>query len=194
METAANSSLDTEFYVQTAILVLTLVAIVVGPIAAVIVSRIGEERRRKVDARVQVFRALMKTRSVRMNVDHVWALNLIDIEFYGVPRVIDRYRAYVRSLNMKAPTDKEGSERFYEDQADLYADLLHAIGAELGYAFDKRDLDRSGYAPVGWVNDEDLQRRNASLLNDVLQGRRALPIANLSAPLNSPFPPSPKAE
>lgn len=193
MEYSVNSPLDIAFYVQTAILILTLVAIVVGPIAAVVVSRIGEERRRKVDARVQVFRALMKTRSVRMNVDHVWALNLIDIEFYGVPKVIERYRSYVRSLNMKAPMDEESSSRFYEDQADLYADLLHSIGAELGYAFDKRDLDRSGYAPVGWINDEDLQRRNASLLNDVLQGKRALPIANLSAPLNSPFPPSPNA-
>ncbi|WP_417488995.1 DUF6680 family protein [Maricaulis sp.] len=190
-ESATTVALGAEFWVNTALLVLTLFAIIVGPIAAVLVSRSGEQRRQKAEARLEVFRALMKTRSVRMNADHVWALNLIELEFYQFDDVIKKYRAYIRHLNSPTPEEADQQERYFSERSDLYSDLLQAVGMALGYHFDKRDLDRSGYAPVGWLNDEDLQRNNARLINEMLLGRRAIPIAHLSAPIDSPFPPAP---
>lgn len=196
MTEAQAPTLDLAFWINTGILILTLVAIVLGPIAAVIVSRMGEDRRRRRNSQLEIFRALMKTRRVRINAEHVWALNLIELEFYGKDSIIQAYRSYMKTLNSPYPKETgDGLETaFFDEQSDLYNELLQLIGKELGYQLDKRDLDKTGYAPVGWQNDEELQRRNAVLFNEILQGRRALPIAPLAAPINSPFPPPPKGQ
>ena len=63
------------------ILSLTIIAIVAGPIIAVWMTRRADERRQAYFRRLEVYRNLMLTRSVRIAPDHVRALNLVPVEF-----------------------------------------------------------------------------------------------------------------
>jgi hypothetical protein len=60
---------------------LTVLAIVIGPIAAVAITRWLNDRRDQRNRRMDIFRTLMRTRRSPMSPDHVGALNLIEIEF-----------------------------------------------------------------------------------------------------------------
>ena len=134
------------------VLVLTIVAIVYGPIKAVQITRKRDEEREDRNRKLAVFRTLMQTRRSRTNQDHVGALNLIELEFYEVEPVRTAYRAYIRHLGSPLPaTDQQ--PRYFEERDDLYADLLQTMGTALSYVFDKRELMRQAYIPVLWEDD-----------------------------------------
>ncbi|HMS95447.1 MAG TPA: hypothetical protein PKA03_09550 [Tabrizicola sp.] len=172
--------------------IATLVAIVLGPIVAVIVTRVldgkSERRRRKID----VFRNLMQTRGIRLDPVHVAALNILEIEFYNEPEVRRAYADYIAHLSAPMPNVSE-QDRFFEQRSDLFMSLLHKMGDALKFRFDKRDLERLSYVPQGWDTDHSLQRKNAALLSQILSGERAIPVTNIiSGP--SPFPDPPQVE
>jgi hypothetical protein len=172
--------------------IATLVAIVVGPIAAVIVTRVldgkSERRRRK----TEVFRSLMQTRGIRLDPVHVAALNILEIEFYNEPKVRHAYVQYISHLSAPMPSVSE-QDRFFQQRSDLFMNLLHEMGDALKFKFDKRDLERLSYVPQGWDADHSLQRKNAALLQQILSGERAIPITSIIAG-PSPFPDPPQVE
>lgn len=170
------------------VLLLTMIAIVYGPIKAVKITRKLDEERERLNRKLSVFRTLMQTRRARTNQDHAGALNLIEVQFYDIEPVRAAYRIYVRHLGSALPTPDQ-QDRYFEEREDLYADLLHAMGLSLGYTFDKRELMRLAYVPILWQDDFMLQRRNATLLAEVLEGARPLPISPFQPKRQSPFPP-----
>jgi predicted metalloendopeptidase len=62
---------------------ITIAAIIIGPILAVQAQKILEALRYKKQRRLTLFHTLMSTRATRLSNEHVAALNMIDIEFYG---------------------------------------------------------------------------------------------------------------
>lgn len=177
--------------IEVILAIVSIVAIVVGPIAAVAITRVIDTRREVKLRKLDVFRTLMKTRRERLAYDHVSALNLVELEFYGEQAVQNAYRKYIEHLGMKAPPVGQ-DERFFKTRSETFADLLKEIGKSLGYSFDKMDLERLGYSPVGWERDQALTRNNASMINDILSGRRGFPVAPFNASPASPFPPPPE--
>lgn len=172
--------------------IATLAAIVVGPILAVLVTRVldraGEKRRRK----FEVFKSLMQTRGLRLDPVHVAALNVVEIEYYNEKEVRDAFRAYVEHLSAPMPAVEE-QPRFFDQRSDLFMNVLSKMGSVLKLQFDKRDLERLSYVPQGWDNDQALQRRNMQLLGQVLGGERAIPVTSI-LPGPSPYPEPPKLE
>jgi hypothetical protein len=172
--------------------IATLIAIVVGPILAVAITRFID---RKVEARgrkLQLFRNLMQTRGLRIDPTHVAALNTVEIEFYGESQVVAAYKSYIEHLSAPMPTVDE-QVRFFEQRTDLFMNLLHKMGTALKYRFDKRDLERLSYVPQGWDAQNTLQQDNARKLNQLLSNERALPITNFLSS-NSPYPKPPEVE
>ena len=66
---------------MTTIEIVTIVALVTGPVLAVLIARWMEYRRTRYERRMDIFRTLMRTRRSRLFLDHVSALNLVEIEF-----------------------------------------------------------------------------------------------------------------
>jgi hypothetical protein len=95
--------------------IATIIALLVGPILAVWVTRRNDDRRLKQTRRMDVFRTLMRTRRVRLNPDHVGALNLVEIEFHGEASVIEAWKAYWNHLRMVAPAgmNQDQERQFY---------------------------------------------------------------------------------
>ncbi|WP_332700445.1 DUF6680 family protein [Devosia sp.] len=177
------------------ILVVTVAAIIAGPIAAVVVTRWGDGRRETRRRKSEILSALMKTRPMRLSFEHVAALNLIQLEFHGENEIQAAYGNYVAHLNQEMPKEGVALDKFVELRADLFIELLHSIGKHLGFGFDKRDLAKLSYGPVGWENDENSIRMLRSLSVDVLTGRQALSvIMRPSAAPSTMFPPPPEVQ
>jgi len=177
------------------ILALTLIAILVGPIAAVTVTRWGDERREKRKRKHDVLTTLMRTRPARLSYEHVGALNLIQLEFYDSPAVQTAYGRYIDILYQEAPQGDDAGKRFAEERSDRFIELLHQIAKDMSYAFDKKDLEKLSYGPQGWENDESSIRMLRAMSMDVLTGRQSLSVVMRPSATPGPmFPPPPEIQ
>ncbi|MGJ8605420.1 MAG: DUF6680 family protein [Marivita sp.] len=164
--------------------ILTLIAILAGPMLGVYLTRRIDLNREKSNRRYAVLSDLMKTRRARIDPIHVSALNLVELEFYGKNSILSPYKNYTDHLNSSWPTEPDALQRHMDKGDDLFSDLLSSIANEMGFKFDKRDLDRRGYLPVGLGNAHSNQMANAQLLREVLEGSRSLQVATVQ-PLDS---------
>jgi hypothetical protein len=154
---------------------VTIVAILVGPIAALYIQRrldLGREARNR---KLSVFKTLMSFRATGLAPVFVQALNLIDVEFDGGTKkekaVRDAWRELLDLLNnYKATPNAEEKSR------ELKANLLQAMGKCLGYEFDKVQVKKGAYYPEGLVNTEQEQHAVRKGILEVLQGKRRIPI------------------
>ncbi|SIQ06548.1 hypothetical protein SAMN05880582_101593 [Rhizobium sp. RU20A] len=171
---------------------INLIAIVVGPILAVGVDRFRQSRSDDYNRRIGIFRSLMRTRRLRLDPEHVGAINLIDLEFYGRPKVLTAFSSYMDHLSSPVPTTEQGSERFLDQRDDLLIKLLAEMGDDLGLKFDKHDLKKLSYGPIGWETEQGTQKQNMVYFNELLSGKRALPVTYMHQPPEAnPFPPPP---
>lgn len=161
---------------------IMIIAIILAPVIAVQVEKFLERKRNEKERKLDIFKTLMATRGRTLDLDHVEALNMIDLEFDGEKPVTDTWKAYLDHLiNIpKYPTtegktkeEKENEKNFHYSQMDAWgkdrenylAELLYVMGQSLGYKFDKIHIKRSIYSPQGHVDiDNDLQfLRKASI-------------------------------
>lgn len=174
------------------ILISTIAAIVLGPVLAVMVTRWGDDRRDTRRRKTDVLSTLMRTRPLRLSLEHVGALNLIQLEFYGVEAVQKSYSAYRAHLNREFPKDTAAQNLFNDERDDLFIELLHQIARHLNYGFDKRDLEKLSYGPQGWETDETTIRMLRAMSMDLLTGKQSLSVTMRNAPAPSDkFPPAP---
>lgn len=172
--------------------ILTLVAIVVGPIVAVLLTWLLNRKYRAHDRKLKIFRDLMQTRGIRVDPQHVAALNVIELEFYDKPLIRQSFKEYIDHLRTPIPNREADLEQLIGKRSELLMELLCKIGAEVGYRFDKMELDRRSYAPNVWEDDQWLQRRNAQLLSAILSGERPVPVMNFLTA--SPYPEPPEVD
>lgn len=180
--------------INTIVLIATIVAIYLGPIRAVTISRNNDELREARRRKLSIFSNLMKTRRAILDPLHVTSLNIVEVEFHGHTDIIKTYRAYLDYLNKPIPVNASSAETdsFFRERDDLLFDLIHAIGSQLGYSYDKRDLRKFSYAPQGWQNAEIEQQTFRRLIIELLSGRRPLPIKDfIASDANDKFPPPP---
>ena len=161
---------------------LMIIAVLSGPIAAVQVSEILARRKEARNRQLYIFRVLMATRATRLSAQHVEALNLIDIDFYGVKKIQDLWHEYLDSLSTKnLQTDALSAK-----QMDLFVDLMHEMAVFLGYEFDKVAVRNSAYYPVGHGKVEEELNTIRGKLVELLTDKSALPIK-----VRDQAPPSP---
>ena len=182
-------------WLNVLILIGTIIAIIVGPIAAVRITLRHDLRRELLRRKYETFHSLMKTRRVVLSAEHVTALNVIQTEFHDDERVIAAYKRYIDNLGVSAPTrgsDNEAVRKFLENRNDVFNEMMFEIGRHLGFSLDKRELAKYSYAPQGWVNIEAEQNALRQLALELLQGKRPLPVAPFQLhPSASKFPPPP---
>jgi hypothetical protein len=181
---------ELQFWINISVLIVTIVAVIYGPIKAVKIAREIEDRHSDRERKYLILSDLMRTRRARLDGVHIGALNLIELEFYKNEKVVHAYRSYARHLSTPFPQVEAEADAFVQQRDDLFTDLLFEVANALDYHFDKRDISRLGYFPEGVLRYQDSTNANAHLLREVLEGRRAIPISNLvSDPTLFPPPP-----
>jgi hypothetical protein len=175
--------------------IIMTVAVILGPIFAVQAQKTIEGLQEKRKQRMALFQTLMSTRAERLNRDHVKALNMIDIEFYGrmIPFIRTRYqtrseqdvthawKSYNSHLNQK--DEYESIDQWLKKSDELFTSMLYAIAQCLNYDYDKVQLQRDCYRPMAHGNLENTQLAILDGLDQVVNKGRPLPmyIANIPA-------------
>jgi hypothetical protein len=158
-----------------------------GPVFAVLVTRRIDDSRRVRDRRLDVFRSLMATRRAYLAADKVRALNLVEIEFYGVSAVEDAHREVMKHINTPQPLPEGWSDR----QRKLLTKLLSEMAKVLGYEIQQLDVLDGGYYPQGFADIELEQQALRRSLIEVLSGNRPLIVSPAGPTPPAPFPPPP---
>jgi hypothetical protein len=157
---------------------LTIAAILLGPVLAIQVNTYLEKRKDARRRREFVFKTLMATRANRVSVEHVQALNMIDIEFYG-KRAKDRavlvaWKAYHDVLGDRELGKNE--EIWANKRDEVFIDLLYRMAVSLGYDFDKTSIKNTSYSPTWHGTVEDELNRIRKGLATILSGEAAFPM------------------
>ncbi len=156
--------------------IISIIAVVVGPIIALSLQRYAENRREKRQARQYVFRTLMARRATPLNYEYVQALNLIDVIFNARSKKEEQVRTDWKILLDHLDKNKE-KPNFGDARVDLTSTLLADMGKCLGYSFDPVYLKRAAYSPQGHGDVEAEQTLLRKRLLEVLGGQRRVPIA-----------------
>lgn len=155
---------------------LTLFAILLSPLIAVQATAWLQRRRNDRDRRMHIFRTLMGTRAAGLDPNHVAALNMIDVEFYGKDRksraVVEACRVYLEHHNR----GNVAAEAWGDKRVDLLLDLLQKMGESLGYEMDRVSIRNTSYFPRGYGDQEYESRMIRKYFLDLLEGKRWLPI------------------
>jgi hypothetical protein len=167
---------------------LSILAILLSPLIALEVQRYIDIFRERRVRKKRIFETLMTTRRDDVSQYHVQALNMIDIDFYGIrllgknwrtkkeKNVLTAWKTYLDHLN--TPGDLTGAvlDNWVSKKDDLLADMLYEISIAVGYDFDKVYLKRSIYLPRAHGNqflDNEIIRHN---LAQILDGKKPLPM------------------
>jgi hypothetical protein len=156
---------------------LTIIAIVIGPLVAVQLTRWLDQKKEIRERKLDIFKTLMATRAYTISPAHVEALNRIDLEFLASSKrdkpVVDAWKAYLDLLgNRQIPPEQWGIRR-----VDLLVDLLHAMGKALDYDFDKTNIKNATYSPTahGRIETEQEQLRQSAI--KLLSGETPLQVS-----------------
>ena len=177
---------------MTAIEIINLAAIVIGPIAAVVIGLWLEDRREKKQRKLETFRMLMRTRMARLSGDHVAGLNIVELEFRDAPNVMAAWKHYMEHLDTPLPAQPDRVDAFLADRNNRFTKLLYEIGVSLGFRIEQLDILRGNYAPQAWANDEEQQRELRTMMVELLAGQRPLPVMPHNPnPAAGVYPPAP---
>jgi uncharacterized protein DUF6680 len=121
---------------------VTIAAIVLGPVLALLMQRVLDWIRRHEEARKRLYFTLMGTRALFTSNEHVQALNSIDVMFSKDQEIRDLWRKCLDHL----ATD-ENTPGWNDRLIDLRADLYQAIGNKVGFRYTTDYIKRGIYFP-----------------------------------------------
>ena len=187
---------------------LTIIAIIAGPVMAAQLTRewlakkdaqekeaaVRKERR---DRRLRVFETLMATRGAGLSLDHVRALNMIDLTFDGKEStdkcVLNAWKGYFDILHKFPHQDGSMNDGEWKMCVDIWrkqrddslAELLCRMANALGYDFfDNVHIKNNSYNPVAYDEMDDQWRLIRTGLIGLLHGHTSLPVCK-----GKPLPP-----
>ena len=133
--------------------ILNLVAIIVAPVAAVLIGQWLQNRANKRKDKLEIFKSLMIARN-NWSLESYRALNIIDIVFADDETVRARWKEYYDRLCVENPSDAELKKiKTSQDK------LLEAIAVSLGYK-DKITWEtiQNPYVPKGLIDAAQKQQ------------------------------------
>jgi len=160
---------------------LTILAILTAPIIALQIQKYIEDRKEIRERKMQIFRTLMATRATRLDVKHIEALNMIDIEFFKNKKITEAWKLLLDNFanypkDTKDPDYQAQINLCAKESDNLFVNLLYVMAETLNYTFDKVYLKRGVYIPKGQANimiDQEFMRH---AFVEVLLGKRSIPI------------------
>lgn len=121
--------------------IISIVAIFLGPVFAVMVGQYLQNRKKKYDAKINLFFTIMSYRYNPVHQDFVRALNLIDVIFQDNHKILDCWHKYHENLH------KTNEINLPMTVQRSFLDLVQAMSNSLGYkGLKQTDIDKT-YSP-----------------------------------------------
>lgn len=171
-------------------------ATIAGPILAVQAQKWIERFRERRGRKLWLFQQLMATRATRTAPDHVQALNMIDLVFYGShpftvrwrssaeQAVLDAWKEYHDHLTQSRAIDDAAIAVWISRGDELFVNLLFTISKDVRYKFDRVQLKSSAYSPVAHGEQEFELNAIRKQLVKLLSGDQTLKMEVASFPID----------
>jgi hypothetical protein len=162
--------------------VLTIAAILIGPIAALMIQRALDKGRETTRRRQELFRVIWATRAFpgRLQYRHVESLNMVGLDFANESKVIEAWKEYLDMLNTSEPTDGAQQQQFYRDRDGKFISLIFAMSQTLGYKFTHLETAKQHYSPQAhgtWAEQEQILRDG---ITELFKNHKPIPIRIVS--------------
>jgi hypothetical protein len=133
---------------------LTMVAIVVGPLSAVGITLWIENRRRVRERQIYIMRMLLTTRHMPADPQYNAAINLIPAEFHDQSEVMGAWRKYHERVNEHgdAAHEPDRQKRITAAQSGLIFQIMRSVGLK---NLSEGDIQTQAYVSQGFV-DRDM--------------------------------------
>ncbi|MCX5830494.1 MAG: hypothetical protein NT140_01130 [Deltaproteobacteria bacterium] len=144
---------------------MNIIAVIVGPIIAVIITLLYQRHKEKQDTKHRAFLLLMAHRkSIPPNYAMVEVLNTLDVIFAKNRKVIDLWHKYYTLL----------AQPYSQERDHTWLELLSSIAEDLHYpSLQQTDLDKF-YVPQGHVDQYELQGKIQKEFLRVLENTSSL--------------------
>lgn len=170
----------------------TIIAILVGPVIAIQLTRWLDRRGADKERKLAIFRTLMRTRGLRLHQDHVEALNLVEVEFIKRKKVVEAWKEYFSHLCADPSPVDDNVLLLSKERDELLTRLISEIAAVLDIKIEQLDILRKNYVPQGWADDDWQQRVARMGLINVLYGRAPIAVRPYAPEqTDGPYPPTP---
>jgi hypothetical protein len=160
--------------------ILTIVAIVSGPVIALQIQRRLDEGREARNRKMWVFKTLMSFRATAISPTFVQALNLIDVEFDGdndeEKAVRNAWKVLLDHYLDLGRIPEPNTPALTDRSIQLKTTLLLLMGKCLDYDFDEVQIKKGSYYPTGLGNVEAEQHAIRRGVLNVLSGKGRIPV------------------
>ncbi len=172
----------------------TILAILVAPIVALQIQKKTEDYKERKSKKLGIFKTLMATRANMVSLEHVQALNMIDIEFYNEKQIKNSWNIYRDHLNSHPYNQSEDvKNQWLEKGYHCLIDLLYEMSKFFDYNFNKVMLKNELYVPKAHQFVDVEQNIIRSKLVDIVTGNQPINVQlvqnkadkTLSQPKNS---------
>ena len=129
---------------------MEIIALLLSPVIAVVITLWWQGRKEKRDAKIRLFATLMAfRRSYPVSYEWANALNLIDVIFFDSPKVLDHWHKYYDNL-------QDPGNPALQSRTHIYLELMSEMAKELGFRnLQQTDIDKF-YVPAVHGNQADL--------------------------------------
>ena len=144
---------------------ITLLAILVGPLLAVAVTIWSTNRGKNRDQQLQVLRMLIATHHLPSDPAYQVAINLIPIEFRGHKSVMDAHREFI--LSVQKQPDGVNDVSIFKDWGLKSIRLVHEVAKALKYDLRETDLQTVPYSSKGWAERDAILIDSQKAMRDI---------------------------
>ncbi|HEV7341586.1 MAG TPA: DUF6680 family protein [Sphingopyxis sp.] len=130
--------------------ILTLIGIILGPIAAVIITLWAQKRSEKKQRRIEVLRTLWDTHYDASQPEYSRVIRMVPIEFNDENAVMTAWRRYMRNVDTRP--SPEGAAAHEKEFADAKNDLIASVAKAVGINVTDRDIRDSVYIATSYTN------------------------------------------
>lgn len=169
---------------SVSVAIATVVATLIGPIAAVLITLWYQRRDQQYQRRLAVFRSLMQWRANWLNAEWVGALNMIPVEFAGHPEIMTSLSSLLDKLSDRGFA--EGGEHLaaaYGRAETAFVELVQKLARNLRIDLNGFDLRGRVYAPSGWAAEQAAIQSLRADTSAILSGERPLKIELIAGQL-----------
>lgn len=179
-----------------ALTIIAITATLISPLLAVQSQKFIERYSKVKQLKIEIFKQLMSTRSpnARLSSNHVNALNMIDLAFYGKIKkgkanrsktedlVISAWKLYFTHLNTPYPENDTLGAIWNQTSNNLFIDLLSEMAKDIGYNFERVQLQTPNYLPIAHGTLENDQLKIRKGMASIFSGENALKMEIINIP------------
>jgi hypothetical protein len=156
--------------------IVSIVAVLLSPIIAVLISMLLQNRRSVRTEKMQVFNALIGNRNNSIAIESVRALNMIDVVFHDASKVRGLWHECYDMLSNKGLDNELGYKLRQKKNLEMITEMAKTLG--YGKAITHLDVDRA-YSPIGLENQNQKGTQIADELLRVFKGTQSIEFAQM---------------